>query len=94
VDSRRGVIAEFLALHPGGFCIDCVALALDIPARHLSMARHRLTATGVLSSDYGRCSGCNKVRPVVAAAGIPAERSVSQAAVDAAALPRVGLRSE
>ena len=81
-------------MHPGRFCADCVGLALDIPARQVSMARHRLTATGALRSERAPCSGCNRVRLVVAAAGTPAGTSVSQAAVDSVALPRARLRSE
>jgi len=75
-------------VHPGRFCADCLGLALDIPARQVSMAKHRLTATGALRSEHAPCSGCNSIRLVVTAAGTPAGASVSQATVDSVALRR------
>jgi hypothetical protein len=72
VDSRPSLIEQFLARYPGRFCVDCMAVALDIPARHVSMARHRLTAAGVLQIERAHCSGCNRARVVVAVATCPA----------------------
>ena len=48
--------AQFLAAHAGHFCANCVVLALDIPARQVSMARHRLAAAGALKSEHAPCA--------------------------------------
>ena len=55
---------------PGRFCVDCMAVALDIPAWQVSMARHRLAATGVLRVERAHCSGCNRLRSVVSSGAL------------------------
>jgi hypothetical protein len=65
VDSRRRAIEEFLAAHPGCFCADCLAVAVDIPARQVSMVRQRLVSQGRCSALHAACSGCSRKRLVV-----------------------------
>ena len=65
MDSRRRVIEEFLIAHPGSFCADCIALAVDIPARQVSMIRQRLVSQGRLSAVHAACSACLRKRIVV-----------------------------
>ena len=65
VDSRRSAIEEFLTEHPGCFCADCLALAVDIPARQVSMVRQRLVRQGRCSALLASCSACSRKRLVV-----------------------------
>jgi hypothetical protein len=68
MDPPGRLIEQFLATHPGYFCVDCLAEVLGIPVGQISMVIHRLKTSSAFTSQTGLCSRCGRRAPVIQAA--------------------------